>query len=142
MKSYSVGFTGTKNGMNPKQAKEFIRLIKDIEMHQFHHGKCIGADAEAHGIISAFRKDCKIIIHPPINTVAEAKIYGNHEELPRKPYLSRNRDIVDACDVLIATPKEMEEVIRSGTWATVRYARKKKKPIIIIYPEEKKGLLS
>jgi outer membrane protein insertion porin family len=56
--------------------------------------------------------------------------------------LDRNRAIVDSCDVLIACPKGPEEQ-RSGTWATVRYARKQKKRIVIIWPDgevtEEKG---
>jgi hypothetical protein len=43
--------------------------------------------------------------------------------LTPRPYLVRNRHIVDASSVLIATPKGDEE-LRSGTWSTVRYARK------------------
>ena len=58
------------------------------------------------------------------------------EELDDLPYLERNRSIVDACNVMIATPKEMEHTLRSGTWATVRYAWQKKKNIIIIPPLE------
>ncbi len=58
----------------------------------------------------------------------------NARILGKKPYLARNRDIVNAADVLIAGPGGMEEIMRSGTWATVRYARKKQKPVIIVYP--------
>lgn len=39
-------------------------------------------------------------------------------------YLDRNREMVDGADVLIAFPKTAEEETRSGTWATIRYARK------------------
>ena len=54
---------------------------------------------------------------------------------PAKDYLVRNHDIVDVCDVLVATPGQKEEQIRSGTWATIRYARKIRKQIIIVYPD-------
>ncbi len=53
--------------------------------------------------------------------------------LESKPYLERNRDIVDASEVLIACPSTREEVMRSGTWATVRYARKKGMKITLIF---------
>ena len=51
------------------------------------------------------------------------------------PYLERNRAIVDACDILIACPKGMQEEQRSGTWATVRYARRRDRPIVIVWPD-------
>jgi len=49
-----------------------------------------------------------------------------------KPYLDRNQDIVDGADILIAAPNEDKEIVRSGTWSTVRYARKSKKKIILV----------
>jgi hypothetical protein len=33
---------------------------------------------------------------------------------------------------LIATPESLTEELRSGTWATIRYARKIKKPCLIL----------
>jgi hypothetical protein len=38
-----------------------------------------------------------------------------------------------ALDPMIGTPLGPEEA-RSGTWTTLRYAKKKKKPCDIIYP--------
>lgn len=58
--------------------------------------------------------------------------YGIEYEPDWEP--KRNHDIVDATEWLIATPKKFEE-IRSGTWATVRYAKKVKKPVTIIWPD-------
>jgi hypothetical protein len=51
-----------------------------------------------------------------------------------KPPLERNEDIVDfGRDLLIAAPLQMVEVVRSGTWHTVRYARKKKVTVEILW---------
>jgi predicted Rossmann fold nucleotide-binding protein DprA/Smf involved in DNA uptake len=44
--------------------------------------------------------------------------------------LERNHLIVAACDVLNAAPLQDEEILRSGTWATIRYARKAGKTVI------------
>jgi hypothetical protein len=49
-----------------------------------------------------------------------------------KDNLTRNRDIVDTASMLIAAPEGNAERLRSGTWATVRYARKAKKKVIIL----------
>jgi hypothetical protein len=74
-----------------------------------------------------------IVIHPPLYDNKRAFCIGD-EICSKKDYLDRNRDIVDNCDLLIATPKETTEVLRSGTWSTVRYAKKIGKPIVIIEP--------
>ncbi len=52
---------------------------------------------------------------------------------PEKP-LDRNKKLVDDGEILVATPAELNEERRSGTWSTIRYARKTDKPIIIIFP--------
>jgi hypothetical protein len=46
--------------------------------------------------------------------------------------LARNTCIVLNCEHLIAAPKEDSEVLRSGTWSTIRRARKEHKPLIIL----------
>jgi hypothetical protein len=59
-----------------------------------------------------------------------------------KEYLDRNHDIVDSSDLLIAVSESTVEVLRSGTWATIRYAKKLRKPIKIIYPDGKVELVT
>jgi predicted Rossmann fold nucleotide-binding protein DprA/Smf involved in DNA uptake len=49
------------------------------------------------------------------------------------PYLERNHAIVNESDFLIAAP-DGPETLRSGTWATVRYARKVGKRVLVIMP--------
>jgi len=52
-----------------------------------------------------------------------------------KPYLARNQDIVDETEVLIAVPAQKKEIVRSGTWATIRRARKAGRLIYFIFPD-------
>jgi Na+-transporting NADH:ubiquinone oxidoreductase subunit NqrF len=128
-----VGFTGTQEGMTEKQKQYFDALISKADIKEFHHGDCIGADTDAHNIISK-RKEIQIHIHPPDNDSKRA--YNESDYVyEHKPYLERNHDIVDAVDVMIATPKTEQEELRSGTWATIRYARKAGKKLIIISPK-------
>ena len=54
------------------------------------------------------------------------------EELKPQDYLVRNMNIVNQSDVLIAAPKEEVEVLRSGTWSTIRKARNKGLQVIIL----------
>jgi hypothetical protein len=49
---------------------------------------------------------------------------GNDEVREAKPFIKRDHDIVDETEVMLATPVSREEHMRSGTWTTVRYAKK------------------
>ncbi len=129
-----VGFTGTREGMTLDQRSTFREVVKHINCFvEFHHGDCVGSDDEAHHMIKEVRPSVKVIIHPPLDDKHRAYCKGG-KLLPVKDYLSRNHDIVDSVDWLIATPKEEGEVLRSGTWATIRYARKAGKRVTIIRP--------
>ena len=125
-----IGFTGTQKGMTNRQKQALATWLEQAA--EFHHGDCIGADAQAHTL--AQFQHCPIIIHPPINSTKRARCSGALVVRPMKEYLARNHDIVDETDVLVAAPATHIEQMRSGTWATVRYARKKGKSIAILFP--------
>lgn len=118
-----VGFTGTQQGMTDEQKARVDLLLAELthDAVEFHHGDCVGADEEAHDIADNHSVD--IVIHPPDNDSKRAFCTGG-EVMEPKPYLERNRAIVDATSILIACPNGSERM-RSGTWATVRYARTK-----------------
>lgn len=136
-----VGFTGTQLGMTGYQLREVSRHLKALKnkgAHEFHHGDCVGADAEADKI--ALDLGYTIFVHPPEDPSKRAFCTGGLRViLPKAPYLVRNRSIVDHTEVLIATPKRLSEELRSGTWATIRYARKLRKDILLITPNEALG---
>jgi len=128
----SLGFTGTQVGLTPKQRKtlEFIlRKFVGVES-KLRHGDCIGADDEANAL--ARNLNFKTIAHPPISSKKRAFCEVD-KSLPEKDYLDRNHDIVNCSKLLIACPRESHENLRSGTWATIRYARKMNKDLIIIF---------
>ena len=128
-----MGFTGTQLGMTRAQKSEVARVLVNAKATEVHHGDCIGADAEFHDIVRMVDPKIKIHVHPPAEDKKRAFKRGD-VLYPAKPYLERNHDIVDACEILIATPAQKNEVLRSGTWATIRYARKIKRSTIIITP--------
>lgn len=137
MMHFRIGFTGTQRGMTGHQKKSFSNFIFPYYKYNdltFHHGDCIGADEEAHKIISDNFKLTKIIVHPPLIQASRAFCKGR-EVRNLKKYIDRNHDIVDETDFIIATPYQIREIVRSGTWATIRYAKKHKKKAIIIYPD-------
>jgi len=125
-----AGFTGTQTRMTTKQFDCLLELLKEHKITEFHHGDCIGADATAHDIVVEL--NIRTVIHPPIKSFKRAFKKGD-EILPMDDYLSRNRAIVNAVEIMLACPKGPEE-LRSGTWSTIRYARKVGKPVTIIMP--------
>lgn len=152
-----IGFTGTQSGRNNFQQKEVFNLFDKYKPTTLHHGDCIGSDAETH--FDFMRWHVKndfveryIVIHPPVNSNKRAGVMLPYkgtllfEELNNCkfaikifhkevfPYLERNRHIVEESEIIIATPKEVEHTLRSGTWATIRYAWKLKKKVYVIPP--------
>jgi hypothetical protein len=137
-----LGFTGSRNGMTEAQFDQFSNLIQACLSEgqcTFHHGWCIGCDCEAAEI--AFELGCTIVAHPgyydknPSWRGTRGNFQHNHTIHEEKPFLVRDQDIVDASEILIATPASPTEIRRSGTWTTVRYGRKKGTMIIIINPD-------
>jgi hypothetical protein len=95
-----------------------------------HHGDCVRSDCLAHEI--ALTLGLRIVIHPPTNARFRALCEGADLVLPPRDYLQRNRDVVDAGQLLIAMPHIPTETLRSGTWSTIRYARKRQRSIFIV----------
>jgi len=123
MKNANICFTGTRKGLSKQQLELLQQLLSNMENPiTFRHGDCVGADEQAHKI--AVKTRSEIIIHPPTDekyrAFCKSKLVLNPDE-----YLRRNHTMVDRSQILIAAPDSNKEKKRSGTWATVRYARKK-----------------
>ena len=131
-----IGFTGTQAGVTDYQFDAIATALRSLQTHgftEFHNGDCVGADATASVIAGSL--GYTIILHPPLNESKRAWSKCDYSR-PAKEYLDRNHDIVDESDFMIATPYNNDEELRSGTWATIRYAIKQKKRILIIYPNK------
>lgn len=130
---YKVGFTGTQRGLSAMQSGLLVPFLTShlsIDWHvEFHHGQCVGADEQAARIAKAL--GYWIVSHPPINRYKMSSVHAD-EMRPAKEFLVRNHQIVDEVDVLVAAPQTDEEQLRSGTWATIRYARKEGKMIYML----------
>lgn len=95
------------------------------------HGDCEGVDEMFH--LVARRLNVPVHIFPPIIDRYRAFCQGAEKVYPCDTYLARNAHIVAEADVLVAIPEGREkDYPRSGTWATVRRARKHGIPIYII----------
>jgi len=127
-----IGFTGTKRGMFDSQQDTLRKILSSYQDYDdsvvFHHGDCIGADDQA--ATAAWTFGYRIVGHPSVIVAKRAyNQYTTEWHPPRQPLL-RNHDIVDACSILIAAPGQEKEILRSGTWSTIRYARAQGKRVI------------
>lgn len=132
-----LGFTGTREGMTNIQRNVVADWLRDKQPDEIHHGDCVGADSEFHdAALLNINQPLEVIVHPAnglaLRAFRRSGITKRHEP---KPPLERNKDIVDACDELLAAPKTLESELRSGTWSTIRYAQKAKKTVTIIGPD-------
>lgn len=99
-----------------------------------HHGDALGADTQFHAICQEV--SVAVVIHPSLDTTDRAFNEGAQEERPPQKFRQQSRSIVDSCDVLLAVPDGFKERLRgSGTWMTVRVARKAEKHIILCFPD-------
>ncbi len=132
---HKVGFTGTQKGLARSQRNSLRDVFKLFSIEggaELHLGDCVGADAEAYALALDF--GFRTIGHPPVESRKRA--FCEFDEVrPRADYLVRNQHIVDETTVLIACPSTVAEARRSGTWATVRMARRFARRIIIIPPD-------
>lgn len=128
----SIGFTGSRRGMTQGQHDAVTRALRMLQPLWFHHGDCVGADAQAHAI--AVGLGIPVHLHPGNLPAQRAYCEGAAMVSPELPPMVRNRDIVSLSNLIIATPNTAHEVLRSGTWSTVRHAQRNNQPVVIILP--------
>lgn len=134
--TFVIGFTGSRIEPTHQQLEMLARLLEAF-LERIRkpvvglHGDCVGADA-------FFDATCEQLDIPRVCypcTISGMRAGTSAKQLfEPQPPLVRNRMIANESDILIACPKENDEVTRSGTWSTVRYARHAKKPIVIVKP--------
>jgi hypothetical protein len=133
-----IGVTGSREGWTGAQKQQFVRLLQDVGDEiglVFHHGDCKGVDVQAATECRAHKPRSFIETHPPTKNAQRAFFKGDDKTRAPRPYLDRNRDIVDASDEVWAFPNTDRYQARSGTWFTVKYARGQKgKRLWVILP--------
>jgi hypothetical protein len=125
-----IGFTGTRYGMSVAQEVQLRHMLGTFRTSdqatgmrsEFHYGThesvVLESDAEAASI--AEEMGYRLVAH-------HAHPGGE---------LDRNRREVDAVHILIAAPETDKETQRSGTWATVRYARSRGMVVVMLSRHE------
>ena len=141
-----IGFTGTQQDSTHAQSRTtfdwLVYLRKKHKKARARHGDCIGADATFYRQVRAL--GIPRIIHPCDIDAKRAFVHRSDADWPGQvaktiildalPPLDRNKNIVDQSGILLAHPKSDREEHRSGTWSTVRYARRIGRHIVIIWP--------
>src|SRR5262245_47960724 len=133
----NIGFTGTRTGMTAAQWLTFKDLYDGLAWWSstpitFLHGGAIGADQQAASYVAELDRD-RLECFPAIGTTYRP-VYKETIH-PMMDPLDRNRMIVNQSTILIATPGQAVDQVRSGTWRTVRYARRLRLPIAVIQPD-------
>jgi hypothetical protein len=126
-----VGVTATQLGMTEKQKHQFKQRLIELGATELHHGDCVGGDKDAHQI--ARELNLRVVGHPPI--LNHKRAFCEFDETRNLlPYLERNEQIVLEVQHLLGCPKDNKEELRSGTWATIRRARRFGTPYDILWP--------
>lgn len=125
--------------MTIMQLQRFQSLMCATAFSEFHSGDCVGADDQAYRLVDHWRylQGMKIKLHGHPCNIDPQRAWNEYDvEHEVKAPLVRNRDIVDCSDVIYAAPKEYEEKMRkSGTWATMRYAVRQQKDLVVVWPD-------
>lgn len=129
----SVGFTGSRDGVTLMQRAAMRVWFECTKPAYFHHGDCVGADEAAQQLAKLHY--CFLTAHPgAVPKQLRAFTTGNNVIRALKPPLARNDEILDESDELLAAPSGPEQ-LRSGTWSTIRKARRRGLKITLIWPD-------
>lgn len=132
-----LGFTGSQYGPRTEHQLEAVRgFIHGARIGhdeaEFHAGCCIGWDDAAAEMAREY--GYRLIGHPPTKKTKIGKVEYDFY-FPPLPYLERDHRIVDDTELLLAAPWTPYEQLRSGTWATIRFAVRRDKPGTAFYPD-------
>lgn len=119
--------------MTQAQKDRVKALLLELKPSRVNHGDCIGADAEFHALVKELLPECEVYVYPCIIHKKRAYCKG-HFVFPADIPLARNKTIVNCSNELAACPNESEEKVRSGTWATIRHARKEGTKVHLFLP--------
>lgn len=131
----AFGVTGTREGIISHQHRWLLPVMRKFKDQGFilqHNGDCIHAD---YWMAWAWRRVQGLVeLHPPLKKDGRAWFKGDFEHDPQD-YGVRDQYIVDRSEMMVVMPRDMHEITRSGTWMTVRMARRKGIPRLIVWPD-------
>lgn len=139
---YRRGFTGTRRIPSASDDLKIVRSLVAARLQVFSHledelviGCCVGMDE----IVGEVGREMGFRVHGVLPAVMSQvfsrwrEICTTHEFMAHSTnYMDRNQYIVNISIDLTAFPYNSTEEIRSGTWSTVRRARSKGIPVVIL----------
>lgn len=132
-----VGITGTQRGLTFAQYETATELLGELDSPpDLHHGGCIGADEQIARLTKRLWPHARLFCYRGHTRDKWAELDSSTTFVGEPTdNLRRNRVIVLAVERVWAFPGEKDEVLRSGTWATIRYAKKVKRPLWVVFPD-------
>ena len=129
-----LAVTATRDGLTDEQAYIAMQLLDHAL--RLSHGAARGGDSQLHYLAHDRGVPCSIwpADNVPSN-LSGLDIWDTDVIHPAGKALDRNHDIILDGHALAAFPRLMQEELRSGTWAAVRFARKTDRPILIVWPD-------
>lgn len=138
-----IGFTGTRFGMTHEQRDVIDSLIwnlggsvradlRERDAAHAHMGDCQGADKDFYDL--CVEHGLWTVGHIPLDPHHRAFCRYDEARVPLG-HLARNREIVHASTLMLATPREATRQVRGGTWYTIDQTIKAKKPLVIVNPD-------
>lgn len=124
-----ISITGSRRGLTGRQRAFVLPLLADVKW--LVHGGCIGVDRDVHRLFD-YPERTEVWPSNPEQYAWAQRAAIVH---PIEPPLVRNRKIVNATPKLYAFASTYHEIQRSGTWATIRYARKIGHDVTVVWPD-------
>ena len=136
--------TATRRGITSAQRAAVPGLLAAYPTTLLHGG-APGGDEELHELISGLRgflvSNCQVEVYPANASrhmfwkdKARFAPFALTVQPPEHP-LVRNQIMATRADHVLACPETAHEVLRSGTWTTVRAARRAGHRVTIIEPD-------
>jgi hypothetical protein len=135
----TIAFTGTRRGLSPAQIAALRVVLAEPRFAgaTLHNGCAEGADEACLELADILDG---VLVLWPCNAARRLWAFGFVDGRdywsiqPTLPPLERNRRMVAAASVVVACPDGPER-LRSGTWSTVREARRMGRTVVICWPD-------
>lgn len=145
VKPVAIAVTATRQGLTLQQKHTLEKLLdilpraETLTQFQVYHGAALGGDQQVAEIFHRRRAELgvsRIVAFPsdiPTQVSIRSLMLSDEKKEPAPP-LARNATMVRDAWLVLAFPARATEEVRSGTWATIRNARRWGLYHMIVWP--------